>query len=106
MAMPMTSHTTDSAGSLRRRTVAVPVACSACSTQLLSRLCAKSEKLASELAAPAANNAAATSIAAPFQSTTARRSGGFTIAACGHDAVGAGGGGGRALPGDVVTAPG
>jgi hypothetical protein len=28
--MPMTSHTTYSAGSLRRRIVALPVACSAC----------------------------------------------------------------------------
>src|SRR5450631_786251 len=69
MAMPMTSHTTYSAGSLRRRTVAVPVARSACSIQLRSRLCANSEKLASELAVadPPANNAAATSIAAPFR---------------------------------------
>src|SRR3990172_9488104 len=100
--MPITSHTTYSAGSLRRRMVAVPVAVRACSTQAGSRVCANREKLASEPEAPPADNAAAISIAVlPFARRPGRAA--FTIAAYGRDdALGAGARPVLRFPGVVV----
>src|SRR5262245_57320375 len=56
-AIPMTSHTTYSAGSLRRRIVAVPVACNACAIHSASSVSLKSSKLGARSPAPTARMA-------------------------------------------------
>jgi hypothetical protein len=61
--MPMTSHTTYSAGSLRRRIVAVPVACNACAIHAASTVSLKSAKLAARSPAPTARMVSPNSIA-------------------------------------------
>src|SRR3990172_2634861 len=63
--IPITVHTTCSAGSLRRRTVAVPVAASACSIHCGSSERAKSAKLSGRTPPPTASNARARSIWLP-----------------------------------------
>jgi hypothetical protein len=58
----MTSQTTYSAGSLRRRTLAAPVVCRASAIHRGSSVCAKSVKLASARPVPTSSNASATAI--------------------------------------------
>ena len=54
--LPITSHTTYSAGSLRRRIVAVPVARKACAIHSASSVSLNSSKLAARSPAPTAEN--------------------------------------------------
>src|SRR5262245_12294400 len=62
-AIPITSHTTYSAGSLRRRIVAVPVASYACAIHAASSVPLKSSKLGARSPAPTARMASPNSIA-------------------------------------------